>query len=171
MAHSKELLIALTQSDLRARYGRGPWQAAKWLLDPFALVGVYLVLVAVVLDRPGEAPGLSLTCAVLPFQIVVLTITSAMEAIKLRRGIIANMAFRRSFIPLASTMTETLAFGASFLLVVMMMIVYSVPPTAAILFLPVLLAVNLVFAVATSYPARATARSSSAASCRSRGCS
>jgi hypothetical protein len=35
-----ELLLALTESDLRARYGRGGVRLLKWLLDPFALVGV-----------------------------------------------------------------------------------------------------------------------------------
>jgi hypothetical protein len=35
----KDLLLALTRSDLLARYGRGPMQLIKWLLDPFALVG------------------------------------------------------------------------------------------------------------------------------------
>jgi hypothetical protein len=29
-----EILVALTESDLRARYGRGPWQLLKWLVDP-----------------------------------------------------------------------------------------------------------------------------------------
>jgi hypothetical protein len=48
----------------KASYGRGPWQLIKWLIDPFALVGVYLALVTLVLDRPGEASGLSVATAV-----------------------------------------------------------------------------------------------------------
>lgn len=151
--HRTDLLISLTQSDLRARYGRGPWQLIKWLLDPFALVGVYLILITAVLDRPGEAPGLALTCAVLPFQILTLTTTSSMTAVTLRRGIIANMSFPRSFLPLGTTLTETLAFAASFLLVVIMMLIYSVSPTTAILSLPLMLAVNLALAVSFAYAA------------------
>ena len=54
-----DVLLALTRSDLRARYGRGPWQLLKWLIDPFALLGVYLVLVSVLVDRPGAAVGLA----------------------------------------------------------------------------------------------------------------
>ena len=52
----------------------------KWIADPFALVGVYLVLVTLVLDRPGEAPGLSLACAVIPFQLFTTTIVNALSA-------------------------------------------------------------------------------------------
>jgi hypothetical protein len=39
-------VITLSAADPRARYGRGPRRLIKWLLDPFALVGVYLVLMS-----------------------------------------------------------------------------------------------------------------------------
>ena len=53
------VLVALARADLRVRYGRGLWQVVKWLLDPFALVGVYLLLRVVIFDRGGEAIGLT----------------------------------------------------------------------------------------------------------------
>lgn len=148
-----DVLVSLSQSDLRVRYGRGPWRVVKWMLDPFALVGVYLLLVSVILDRPGEAPGLSLVCAIVPFQIVMLAVTNAIDSIRIRRGIVANMAFPRMLIPLAGTMTETLAFAASMLLFPIMMVAYGVGPTLALLALPLVIAVNLALAVALAYPA------------------
>ena len=48
-----DTLAALTLSDLRARYGRGQARLVKWLLDPFALVGVFLLLV-VFRPRPAR---------------------------------------------------------------------------------------------------------------------
>ena len=147
------MLLALTEADLRARYGRGPWRFAKWLLDPFALVGVYLVLVAVVLDRPGPAPGLSLACAVVPFQLLMATVISGVASIDDRRSIVANMAFPRILIPVAATLTESVAFGASLLLLAGMMAIYGIPPTAAVAWLPVVVAVNVVLAAAIAYPA------------------
>jgi ABC-type polysaccharide/polyol phosphate export permease len=151
-ARTRDVLIALTQSDLRARYGRGPLRLLKWLLDPFALVGVYLLLVVVVLDREGSAPGLSLACAVIPFQLLMMSVIASMSAIKLRKPIILNMGFRRSLIPLSSVMTETVAFGASLFLLVLMMAAYRVEPTFALLWLPLVLFVNIAFAVACAYP-------------------
>jgi ABC-type polysaccharide/polyol phosphate export permease len=135
------------------RYGRGRWQLIKWLLDPFALVGVYLILVTAVLDRPGEAPGLSLACAIVPFQLVMLTVVNALGAISSRQVIIANMAFPRGYIPAASALTEAAAFGASLVLLALMMVVYGIPPTTATLWLPVVVVVNLALAVAVAYPA------------------
>jgi ABC-type polysaccharide/polyol phosphate export permease len=148
-----DLLAVLTQSDLRFRYGRGKWQFLRWLFDPFAAVGIYLILITVVLDRPGEAPGLSLAAAVVPFQLVMLSVGNAMGAVTIRRPIILNMAFRRSLIPLSSVLTESVAFGASFIIIVMMMAIYRVAPTPALLWLPVLLLTTIALAASFSYPA------------------
>ncbi len=148
-----DLLLTLSESDLRARYGRGRWRVVKWLVDPFALVGVYLLLVVFVLDRPGGAPGLSLACAVVPFQLLMMTVINSLDAIAMRRSIIANMAFPRSFLPVSTTLTEAVAFGASMLLLGLMMAVYGIDPTLSALWLPVVLFVNLGFAMACAYPA------------------
>jgi lipopolysaccharide transport system permease protein len=148
-----EVLLALTQSDLRARYGRGGVRLFKWLLDPFALVGVYLLLVSVVLDRPGPAPGLSLACAVVPFQLLMMSVMNAMGAVDLRRSIILNMSFERTFIPASGVLTETVAFAASFLLLVLMLAIYTISPTFALLWFPVVVAVNILLAVALAYVA------------------
>ena len=147
-----ELLLALTESDLRARYGRGGVRLLKWLLDPFALVGVYLLLVSVVLNRPGAAPGLSLACAVVPFQLLIMSVTK-MGAVDLRRSIILNMSFERTFIPASSVLTETVAFAASFLLLVLMVAIYQIAPTLAWLWFPVVVAVNILLALALAYVA------------------
>jgi ABC-type polysaccharide/polyol phosphate export permease len=146
-----ELLLALTESDLRARYGRGGVRLFKWLLDPFALVGVYLLLVSVVLNRPGAAPGLSLACAVVPFQLLMMSVMNAMGAVDLRRSIILNMSFERTFIPASGVLTETVAFAASFLLLVLMLVIYRISPTLAMLWFPVVVAVNILLAVALAY--------------------
>ena len=151
--HTLDLLISLTASDLRSRYGRGPFLVVRWLAEPFALVGVYLVLIAVVLKRPGYAPGLSLACAIVPFQLIMLAVTNAMTAVNIRRPIITNMRFRRTLIPVSCVMTESCAFVASFGVIILMMAVYGVAPTPSLLWLPLVIGVTLAFATALAYPA------------------
>jgi ABC-type polysaccharide/polyol phosphate export permease len=148
-----DVLVALTESDLRARYGRGPWRLVKWLLDPFAVVGIYLILVTIVLERGGRAPGLVIACAVVPFQLVMSTIVSALNAVPNRSSIILNMAFDRVLIPVASALTETIAFAASLLLVASMMAVYGIAPTLAVLWLPLVVAINVLLGIACAYGA------------------
>jgi lipopolysaccharide transport system permease protein len=147
-----DLLLALAESDLRFRYGRGPVLVLRWLFEPFALVGIYIILLTVVLDRGGNAPGLSLAAAVVPFQLVMLSANNAMAVLTARRPIILNMAFRRTLLPLSSVFTESIAFAAGFLLIAVMMAVYEVPPTLALLWLPIVLVVNFAVAAAFAYP-------------------
>ena len=148
-----EVLSVLAVSDLQMRYGRGGMRALKWLLDPYAAVGIYLVLVALILNRSTTAPGLSLACAIVPFQLVTATFANSLRAVAMRSTIIANMAFPRGLIPLSSLATESIAFCATLTLLPLMMLIYGVAPTPAILWLPVALAVTAGFSAALSYPA------------------
>ena len=132
-----DLLVALAISDLRARYGRGGWKSLKWLLDPFFATGVYLVLVTFVIDRPGDAPGLSIACATVPFQLVIASAVNGLGSVQLRHSIVLNTRFDRTLIPLAGVITETIAFGSALMLLAVMMAVYGIAPTLAILWLPV----------------------------------
>jgi homopolymeric O-antigen transport system permease protein len=147
-----EILIALARADLRARYGRGRLRLVKWLLDPYALLGVYLLLVTFAVDKPGQAPGLSLACAIIPFQLVMAAVASSTNAVTMRESIILNMKFDRTLIPPATVATETLAFMASLSMIALTMIVYGVAPTPAIAWYPVVLAVNVILALAVAYP-------------------
>jgi lipopolysaccharide transport system permease protein len=109
--------------------------------------------VSALLDEPGRAIGLSLACAVVPFQFLMMSVLNAMDSVRMRAPIITNMAFPRALIPLASVITEAAAFAASLLLLAIMMAVYGVAPTAAALWLPVVVGVNVALAAAIAYPA------------------
>jgi homopolymeric O-antigen transport system permease protein len=151
VARAWNVLVALAESDMRARYGRGRWQLIKWLADPFAVTGVYLLLITFVLDRGGPAPGLSLACAILPFQLVMMSVVNALSAVSSRRAILLNMAFDRKLLPISSVMTESVAATASLGLIVLMMAIYGVAPTAAIVWLPLVIAVTVIVAVGFAY--------------------
>ena len=134
------------------RYGRGRLRFLKWILDPLAALGVYLLLVSIVLARGEDAVGLSLACAVIPFTLLMASVVNALTSVQLRGSILLNMGFPRMLIPIASVTTETVAFSASLVLIPVMMLVYGIGPTAAILWLPVALALTVVLALALAYP-------------------
>src|SRR5687767_9090823 len=148
-----DVLLTLTRADLKMRYGRGPIRRLKWLADPIAALGVYLALIALVIDAEGEAAGLSVACAVVPFQLIMMTVVNALRAVELRRSIVANMSFRRVLIPVSSALTELVGFAGTLTLIPIMMAVYLVAPTPAILLLPLMVAVCLALAIALAYPA------------------
>jgi ABC-type polysaccharide/polyol phosphate export permease len=148
-----DLLRSLTEADLRFRYGRGPSRFVRWLMEPFALVGVYLLLITFVLDRPGTAPGLSLAAVIVPFQLVISTVGNSMDALVARRPILLNMAFERNLIPASSALTECASFIASFFIIAVMMAAYGIAPTFAFVWLPLVVLVNIYLAVAAAYAA------------------
>lgn len=145
-------LRVLTRSDLRVRYGRGGWQLVKWLIDPFALVGVYLLMIRFVFYRQSYAAGLSLACSIIPFQLITMTVTNSLSAVSLRRAIISNMRFRRELLPISTTLTESMGFGASLVLLALMMALYGVAPSIDILWLPLVLADVVLLGIAIAYP-------------------
>ena len=145
-------LRLLTASDLRARYGRGGWQLVKWLIDPFALLGVYLLLVKFIFYRRPYAVGLSLACSIIPFQLITMTVANSLNAVQLRRSIIANMPFRRLLLPISTALTEALGFAASLALLALMMALYGIAPSLSILWLPVALAVTVLLGIAVAFP-------------------
>jgi ABC-type polysaccharide/polyol phosphate export permease len=153
LAAQVQLLIALSEADMRVRYGRGPWKLVKWLADPFALLGIYFILVLFVLDRRGVAPALTLACAVIPFQLVMAAIVNAMDSATTRASIITNMAFPRMLLPASAAVTESVPFLASLPLLAALMAIYDITPTWATLWVPILVGVTLALAAALSYPA------------------
>lgn len=153
LRRTRDLLEVLARSDIRVRYGRGKLRFVKWVADPIAALGVYLLLVALVLDEGSEATGLSLACAIVPFQLLLATVINATSAVNLRGSIILNMRFPRVLIPISAVVTESVAFVATLLLLPAMMAVYGVEPTVAALWLPVAIAVTALLAIAVAYPA------------------
>jgi lipopolysaccharide transport system permease protein len=147
-----DVLAALTSSDLRMRYGRGRIRYLKWLSDPIAALGIYLLLVAL-LNRSADAPGLSIACAIVPFQLLMASVINAAGAVSLRGSIIINMRFPRILLPLSSVATESIAGLAALTLLPAMMIVYGVAPTVDALWVIPALAVTMILAISLSYPA------------------
>jgi lipopolysaccharide transport system permease protein len=82
-----------------------------------------------------------------------MSTVNGMGAVYLRGSIIRNMAFDRMLIPVSSALTEAVAFAASLTLFAMMMAIYGVAPTLALLWLPLCLALTVFFAVACAYVA------------------
>jgi lipopolysaccharide transport system permease protein len=153
VARARDVLVVLAISDLRIRYGRGGLRAVKWFLDPFAALGVYLVLITLVLNTGSGTPGLVLVCAVIPFQLVMMGTVNALQSVATRGSIIVNMSFPRILVPVSAVVTESVAFSASLVMLPLMMAIYGVGPTPAALWLPVALALTMLLAAALAYPA------------------
>jgi ABC-type polysaccharide/polyol phosphate export permease len=138
---------------MRLRYGRGSWRFFKWVMDPLAALGIYLLLIELVLSQSSEYPALNLACAIVPFQLVITTMANALQSVNLRGSIIVNMQFPRMLIPASSLATEGLAFTATLGMLPILVVASGAPITPAILWLIPALLVTAIFALALAYPA------------------
>jgi ABC-type polysaccharide/polyol phosphate export permease len=150
---SWEITLSLALAELRDRYGRGRSRLIKWLLDPFAVSGVYLGFVIFIVDRGGDAPGLSVACAVVPFQLFTMAVFNSLMVVRDRRSLIQNMGFSRNLIPAGVGVAEIVGFAASLSLLALMMAIYGVAPSVQVLWLPAVLATTVAFGIACTYPA------------------
>jgi lipopolysaccharide transport system permease protein len=148
-----EVLATLGAADLKLRYGRGRASTVKWLLDPIAATGVYLILVEFVLDRPGGAWALSIACAVFPFQLLMMSIINALGAVRTRQSIISNMGFPKLLLPISSALTESVAFIGTLPVFAFMMVAYGEYPEWSIVWMPLLVVMTMFAAAACAYPA------------------
>ena len=87
------------------------------------------------------------------FQLVIASAVNGLGSVQLRHSIVLNTRFDRTLIPLSGVITETIAFGSALLLLALMMVVYGIAPTLAILWLPVVIGVTVLFSVSIAYPA------------------
>lgn len=153
LAHRLDLVLSMVEADIRTRYGRGLTVLVRWLADPLGFIGVYLVLVVFVLDRGGKAPGLSIACAVVPFQFVARTVTNALSSVRRRRGLLATTRVPREILPTVSALAEAAGFAASLVLMATLMAVYGVAPSAAALWFPLVALATLAVGASFAYPA------------------
>jgi ABC-type polysaccharide/polyol phosphate export permease len=147
----RELLLTLTALELRTRYGGGRLRILKWLVDPLGFIAIYLVLMAFVLDRPGEARGLTIACAVIPFQLVTRTLGNALSAVRRRRALMSTLRYPRGLVPAISTLTETAGFVVGLALLAVLMGAYRVAPNLAVAWLPLAIGATLLVALALAY--------------------
>jgi len=152
-ARTLDVLRSFVDADLRARFGTGPWRPLKWLIDPIAFIGVYLVLVVFVVDRGGTAPGLIVACAVIPFQLLVFTVADSLTAVARKREVIVNFSIPQMLLPASSTLTRCVPFAVSLALLPPLMLAYGVAPTWTLSLLPLALVTTFALALALAYPA------------------
>jgi ABC-type polysaccharide/polyol phosphate export permease len=146
-----EVLWALTAAEVRSQRDFTVLGVAKWLLEPVSMTVVYFLLVAVVLNRPQPAFLLFLFCALAPWRFFSGVSIRSMSLVQTHSATLTNRTFPRVVLPLTLLGAE----GANFLLALpvfpLLMAAYAIPPTAALLWLPVVIGVLAVLAAGPTY--------------------
>lgn len=152
----RHLLGVLVLSNLKRQNKASSLGYLWWLLDPLLMTGVYFMVVSVVFDRGGaNAPFiLFLVCGLLPWKAFAETLSQSTNAFRSAGGIIKSIAFPKAVLPMALVASNTVylvfALVVPFALALVYAPTYGTWPAPVWLLLPVLVAVQALFALGVS---------------------
>jgi lipopolysaccharide transport system permease protein len=146
-----DVLLALAWARLREQRDFTVAGFAKWILDPLSFTFVYFLLFGVVLARPQFAYLLFLFCALVPWRFFTGVLGGSMGLVHSYAAPLTNRSFPRDVLPLVLVVTEGANFLVALTLFIPLMAYYSIIPTAALLWLPVVIAVLMFLSTGPAY--------------------
>jgi ABC-type polysaccharide/polyol phosphate export permease len=144
----RDLFVYLVASGLKAQHRNSFLGYFWWLLDPLLDVVVYYVLVVVVFHRGGKDYGMYLIVGMVVWRWVSSTVSGAARSIIAQAGVISQVYLPKLIFPLSATMTQLIHFGFGLVVVALGLVVFHIPPTTALLWLPYVICMQLLFLAA-----------------------
>jgi ABC-type polysaccharide/polyol phosphate export permease len=145
------LVSVLAGRKLKAEYEMNIVGFAWWLLEPLSLTAVYYVLVNVLRDNPHPDFLVFVLCALLSYKWLAASLVGSMTTVRSNTTLIQDVYFPRALLPVTEVTIHLVHFAVGLLVLPPFMIALSVPFTAHLLWLPLVMAVQLVFSLGIAY--------------------
>jgi lipopolysaccharide transport system permease protein len=143
---SKDLLLAWTSRNIRARYQQS---ALGWLwavIQPAAqtVIFTFIFTLFVPIDT-GDVPyGVFSYVAMVPWAFLASSLNDMSGSIVANMSLVTKIYFRREALPIASMLARFMDFGIAAALLVPLLLYFQIPIyPAGLLFLPVILAIQI----------------------------
>lgn len=146
----RELIFFLTWRDIKVRYKQAVLGIAWAILQPLLTMVIFTVIFGILLGTPsGDIPYplFSLT-ALLPWQLFSTALQRSSVSLVGNANLLTKIYFPRLAIPLSSVFAALVDFLISFAVLLGVMIYYHYSPTWNMLWLPLLVALALLTALA-----------------------
>jgi lipopolysaccharide transport system permease protein len=146
----RELLFFLTWRDIKVRYKQTLLGASWAILQPILTMVIFSIIFGGLAKLPSEGfpyPIFTFT-ALLPWQLFTFALTSSSNSLVGNQTLITKVYFPRILIPLASVLTGVVDFMFAFLVLLCMMAYYRIPLTSRLMYLPGLILLAIVSALA-----------------------
>jgi lipopolysaccharide transport system permease protein len=133
----RELLYFLTWRDVKVRYKQTALGVAWAVLQPLATMAVFSLFFGRLAHMPSEGvpyPLFAFT-ALVPWTFFANGLTQAANSVVLNQNLVTKIYFPRLAIPIATVLAGAVDFVLSFLLLVVLMLYYSVPPSPRMLWI------------------------------------
>jgi lipopolysaccharide transport system permease protein len=148
----RELLYFLVWRDIKVRYKQTVLGAAWAILQPVMTMAVFSVFLGRLVRVPSDGipyPLFSFV-ALVPWTYFATAVNGAAASVVSSQQLISKVYFPRLLIPLAAVVTPLVDFGFALATLVVLLWWYHVVPGAAIVWLPALIALAVVSALAVS---------------------
>lgn len=134
----RELVYFLTWRDVKVRYKQTAIGVAWAVLQPVAMMGVLTLLFGKLAKVPsGGVPyPLFALAALLPWQLFARSVSESTNSLVMNQQLLARVYFPRIGVPLATTLAAMVDFAIAAGLLGVLMVVYRVAPTPAVVWLP-----------------------------------
>jgi len=147
----REILFFLVLRNLKVRFRQTALGAAWAVLQPLALMGVFVVFVEKVIKVPseGEPYALFAFAGLVPWGLFAQSLTGAAESVVRDMNLVAKVFVPRLALPLAAVAALLVDFVISLVILLVMMALYSTSPDVTALFwIPIFSLLALALAVA-----------------------
>jgi len=145
----RELLFFLTWRDIKVRYKQTILGASWAVLQPLFTMFVFSIFFGGLAQVPSDDlpyPVFSYA-ALVPWQFFANGMTQSSNSLVASANLIKKVYFPRLVIPISAVLSGAVDFGIAFLVLLGMMLLYGIIPTAAVVWLPLLLLLALITAL------------------------
>jgi ABC-type polysaccharide/polyol phosphate export permease len=141
----RDLLLNLVKAELTARYKTATFGVFWFLLNPALTAAVLVVIFQNVVHLSIEHYQMFLLAALLPWTFFQMGLSNAVTSLTRAPAMVKRVRIPRALLPLAAILACLVHFLLSLVLLVILLFVVGIPPTGrALLFLPVVIAIQTV---------------------------
>jgi lipopolysaccharide transport system permease protein len=148
----RELLYFLIWRDIKVRYKQTVLGAAWAVLQPVLTMIVFTIFFGRLAKMPSDGipyPVFSMA-ALVPWTYFATALSSGSQSVVASQHVLAKVYFPRLLVPLASVLGPLVDFAIAFGVLLALMLWYGIVPGTAILWLPALLLLSVLTAIAAS---------------------
>ncbi len=149
----RELVYFLIWRDVKVRYKQTAIGVAWAVLQPLAMMAVFTLLFGRLAKIPsGGVPyPLFVLAALLPWQLFSRAISESTNSLVTNQQLVTRMYFPRIIVPLATILAASVDFAIAAGLLGVLMVVYGVAPTQAVIWLPAFVLLLLMTALGVGF--------------------
>ena len=146
----RELLGFLVWRDISVRYKQTVLGVAWAVIQPFCTMVIFSIFFGALAKMPSDGVPYPVFafCGLLPWQLFAHALNDSGNSLVASQNLITKVYFPRLVIPIAAVLAGLVDFAIAFVILLVLMVVFRVAPTASLVMLPAFLLLAVVSALA-----------------------